>query len=126
VTPHDSACETVSGADGRRVCPKRGLILHVNRFSPGDKDSLAERDEFEPSVPIVQSLDEQSNPAGLSYSLSGYKALIITRTVTTTGLAPPATRKRTREDRRGRPYEPEISPARGSSVPLSPGKFADM
>jgi hypothetical protein len=24
-------------------------------------DSLAERDEFEPSVPIVQSLDERSN-----------------------------------------------------------------
>jgi hypothetical protein len=27
-------------------------------------DCVAERDEFEPSVPIVQSLDEQSNPPG--------------------------------------------------------------
>ena len=30
-------------------------------------DSLAERDEFEPSVPIVQSLDE-SGPIRLSFA----------------------------------------------------------
>ena len=43
---------------GGAFAPKRGLILHVNRFSSGDKDSLAERGEFELPVPISELSDD--------------------------------------------------------------------
>jgi hypothetical protein len=53
VTRHDSTCETLSGAGGRRIAPTRGLFLHVKRISPGDRDSLAERGEFELSGDLI-------------------------------------------------------------------------
>jgi hypothetical protein len=50
--------DTVSGAGGRRIAPTRGLFLHVKRISPGDRDSLAERSEFELPVPVSKLSDD--------------------------------------------------------------------
>jgi hypothetical protein len=47
---HHSIPETFFGADARGASPHTRAIRRVERISPGDRDWLAEREGFEPSV----------------------------------------------------------------------------
>jgi hypothetical protein len=67
--------------DLKRRIPAKCAFFHAgDERIPKTEDSVTERDEFEPSVPIVQSLDEPSNSPGYRGGLSGYETLMIART----------------------------------------------
>jgi hypothetical protein len=55
---HDSTFRLSPVPVGRAHRPTRGLFRRVKRISPGDRDSLAERGEFELPVPICEQSDD--------------------------------------------------------------------
>jgi hypothetical protein len=62
---------------GGAFAPTHGLILHVNRISPGDRDSLAEREGFEPPVP--QGLTWAEFGPGLAHYSARIEASVLER-----------------------------------------------
>ena len=65
---------TLAGALPHRSAGPHRSIFDFSAENVKVADCLAEQDEFEPSVPIVQSLDEPSNSPGYIQKTAGVAA----------------------------------------------------